>query len=85
LPLNHSLNAPANLGLAQFCASMWTPAQSRLIQSIARDIVPGIRTFAVPQGMQVKKGPDAVIEYVEGNLDEIINGDPGLGTAEVSE
>jgi hypothetical protein len=57
---------------------MWTPAESERIQSIARDIVPGLRTFAVPQGMQVEKGPDAVVEYVEGNLDAIISGDLGL-------
>jgi len=64
---------------------MWTPAESTQIQKIARGIVPGIRTFAVPQGMQVEKGPDAVVKYVEENLDDIIRGDLGFGVAKAGE
>ncbi|TVY26825.1 hypothetical protein LHYA1_G004816 [Lachnellula hyalina] len=47
-----------------FCASMWTPAQSSEIQSIARSIIPGIKTMAIPQGLQVEKGPDAIVEFL---------------------
>jgi hypothetical protein len=49
----------------QFCASMWTPEESTQIQQIAKDIVPGIKTHAIPQGLQVEKGPDAVVEYLK--------------------
>jgi len=49
----------------QFCASMWTPEESARIQQIAKDIVPGIKTHAIPQGLQVEKGPDAVVEYLK--------------------
>lgn len=48
----------------QFCASMWTPAQSTEIQSIARSSIPGIKTMAIPQGLQVEKGPDAIVEFL---------------------
>ncbi|KAK4944193.1 hypothetical protein LTR10_016306 [Elasticomyces elasticus] len=48
-----------------FCASMWTPEESARIQQIAKDIVPGIKTHAIPQGLQVEKGPDAVVEYLK--------------------
>lgn len=30
----------------------------------ARDMLPGIKTMALPQGLQVEKGPDAVVEYI---------------------
>jgi hypothetical protein len=44
---------------------MWTPEQSAEIQKIAREIVPDIKTHAIPQGLQVERGPDAVVEYLE--------------------
>jgi hypothetical protein len=56
----------------QFCASMWTPEQQTQIQQIARDTIPGIRTAAIPTGLQVEKGPDAVVEYLKGKIDEIM-------------
>jgi hypothetical protein len=43
---------------------MWSPEQSSEIQGIARFIVPGIKTHAIPEGLQVKRGPDAVVEYL---------------------
>ena len=44
---------------------MWTPEESEKIQAIARSIVPGIKTHAIPQGLQAEKGPDAVVEYLK--------------------
>ncbi|KAL5347843.1 hypothetical protein ACLOAV_007253 [Pseudogymnoascus australis] len=49
----------------QFSASMWTPEESDRIQAIARETKPGIKTMALPQGLQVEKGPDAVVEYIK--------------------
>ena len=31
---------------------------------MARSVVPSIKTTALPQGLQVEKGPDAVVEYL---------------------
>ena len=58
---------------------MWTADESQRIQHIARGIVPDVRAFALPHGMQVEKGPDAVVEHVKQNLDDIIGSDFGLG------
>jgi len=48
-----------------FCASMWTMEESDEIQRIAKDTVPGIKTMAIPRGLQVEKGPDAVVEFLK--------------------
>ena len=48
----------------QFSASMWTDEQAREIHSIAREIKPDIKTHALPPGLQVERGPDAVVEYL---------------------
>lgn len=58
-----------------FTASMWTPEQSAEIQQIAKSIVgPQLKTFALPQGLQVDKGPDAVVEYIKENLPTLLEG-----------
>lgn len=49
----------------QFCASMWTPEESETVFATAKTIVPGIKTHAIPQDLQVQKGPDAVVEHLE--------------------
>ncbi|KAJ9614970.1 hypothetical protein H2200_001044 [Cladophialophora chaetospira] len=61
-----------------FCASMWTPEQSTEIKRIARKVVHGLRCYAVPQGMQVRDGPEATVEHVKSQLPNIIEGDLGL-------
>lgn len=38
----------------------------------ARNINPGVKTLAVPQGLQVEKGPDAVVEYIKEQLPALI-------------
>lgn len=44
---------------------MWTKEQSDEVQRIARETVPGIKTMAIPQGLQVEKGPDGVVEFLK--------------------
>ena len=56
----------------QFCASMWTPEESAEIQGIAREIVPDIKTHAIPQGLQVEKGPDAIVEYLKEQIPKLL-------------
>lgn len=52
-----------------FTASMWTPEESTEIHQTAKDIVgPHLKTFALPQGLQVERGPDAVVDYIKENL-----------------
>ncbi|KAK3380135.1 hypothetical protein B0T24DRAFT_522492 [Lasiosphaeria ovina] len=56
-----------------FTASMWTPEESQQIIAIAKGVVPNLRTFSLPQGLQVAKGPDAVVEYIKGNLPALLD------------
>lgn len=58
----------------QFTASMWTPSQSDSVMSAARAINPAVKTLALPQGLQVERGPDAVVEFIVGELPGLIEG-----------
>jgi hypothetical protein len=50
----------------------WTPEQQEEIQQIAKDTIPGIKTAAIPTGLQVKVGPQGIIDYLMGKIDEIM-------------
>ncbi|KAM0713827.1 hypothetical protein Q7P37_010789 [Cladosporium fusiforme] len=60
--------------LPQFTASMWTPEQSDSVLSRARETNPAVKTLALPQGLQVERGPDAVVDYIVGKLEGLIEG-----------
>ena len=48
---------------------MWTPEESAKVFKIGRDVVgDSFITHAIPQGMQVEKGPDFVVEYLKTEL-----------------
>jgi hypothetical protein len=51
---------------------MWTKEESDYIQSLAKKIVPNIKTHAIPQGLQVERGPDAVVEYLTENIPKLL-------------
>lgn len=51
-----------------FTASMWTAEESLKVRTEASEIVPSIKTFAIPKGLQVEKGPDAIVEFLVENL-----------------
>ncbi|KAI0629364.1 hypothetical protein C8Q77DRAFT_1143557 [Trametes polyzona] len=55
-----------------FTASMWSAEQVQEIVTIARDTIPGIKIFNIPFGLQVEKGPDAVVEYIEEHLPGVL-------------
>lgn len=54
---------------------MWTPEEAAKIRRIAETEKPGIKTHAIPEGLQAERGPDAVVEYlmsvVPGLLDNV--------------
>ncbi|KAK0636888.1 hypothetical protein B0T17DRAFT_481879 [Bombardia bombarda] len=57
-----------------FTASMWTPEESDEIIAIAKGVVgPDLKTFALPQGLQVNKGPDAVVDYIIKHLPALLD------------
>jgi hypothetical protein len=43
---------------------MWTDEEAKQIHGIARSIVPNIKLHAIPTGLQVERGPDAIVEYL---------------------
>ncbi|KAF9772194.1 hypothetical protein IL306_010120 [Fusarium sp. DS 682] len=47
-----------------FSASMWSPEEAQQIHSLAKSIVPDIKLHAIPTGLQVERGPDAIVEYL---------------------
>ncbi|KAG4417305.1 hypothetical protein IFR04_009595 [Cadophora malorum] len=57
-----------------FCASMWTKEESDEIQKIAKETVAGIKTMAIPQGLQVEKGPDAIVEFLKEKWPGLVEG-----------
>ncbi|THV91687.1 hypothetical protein D6D26_08818 [Aureobasidium pullulans] len=58
-----------------FTASMWTPEEAKSIHAEAKEIMgPQLKTFALPQGLQVSRGPDAVVEFIEENLPALLEG-----------
>lgn len=56
-----------------FSASMWSPEQAKEIRAIAEEVCPGIRCHAIPQGMQVKDGPDAVVAYLTEEVPKMLD------------
>ncbi len=51
---------------------MWTKEESDEIQATAKRMVPGIKTHAIPRGLQVEKGPDGVVDYLKENMPSVI-------------
>ncbi|WWC90325.1 uncharacterized protein L201_005258 [Kwoniella dendrophila CBS 6074] len=68
-PLLKSIQPPPGI---LFCASMWTPEQQEEIQKIAKETIPGIKTHAAPTGLQAQGGPEGVVKYLMGRIDEIM-------------
>ncbi|KAL7419970.1 hypothetical protein Q5752_004933 [Cryptotrichosporon argae] len=68
-PLLLSVQPPPGI---LFCASMWTPEEQAEIQRIARETIPGIKTHGIPTGLQQKVGPDGIVEYLMGVIDDVM-------------
>jgi hypothetical protein len=44
---------------------MWTVEQSNTIIETAKGIKPDIKTYAIPYGLQVANGPNAIVEHLK--------------------
>ncbi|TNY21988.1 hypothetical protein DMC30DRAFT_415531 [Rhodotorula diobovata] len=56
-----------------FCASMWTPEQQQEIKSIARSVLgDDFRFYGIPTGLQVKVGPQGIVEHILENIDGVM-------------
>jgi hypothetical protein len=43
---------------------MWTDEEAKQIHEIAKSVNPNIKLHAIPTGLQVERGPDAIVEYL---------------------
>ena len=43
-----------------------------LLNILDDGVIPNLKTYSLPQGMQVEKGPDAIVEYIKEHLGEIL-------------
>ncbi|KAF2728210.1 hypothetical protein EJ04DRAFT_449765 [Polyplosphaeria fusca] len=55
-----------------FSASMWSTEEACRIREIAERERPGIKTHAIPQGLQVERGPGAIVEYLMDNVPPLL-------------
>ncbi|KAK3073891.1 hypothetical protein LTR53_004130 [Teratosphaeriaceae sp. CCFEE 6253] len=55
-----------------FTASMWTPEQSSRVLAQAKEVNPACKTLAIPQGLQVEKGPEGVVDWVTEHLPPLL-------------
>ncbi|KAL2023982.1 hypothetical protein VTK56DRAFT_217 [Thermocarpiscus australiensis] len=64
-----------------FTASMWTPEEAQQIVAIAKEVVPDLKTFSLPQGLQVEKGRRSRLSRstFQGCWDRVANSDGGGG------
>jgi len=44
---------------------MWTIEESTEMREIAKSIITDIKTYAIPHGLQVNEGPDAIVEHLK--------------------
>ena len=51
---------------------MWTEEDVAKIQQIARSTKPDIRLHAIPFGLQVERGPDAIVEHLMEKVPQLL-------------
>ena len=52
---------------------MWTPEQAAEIQDLARKLRPGVKTYSIPYGLQVERGPDAIVKHLVENVPPLLD------------
>lgn len=51
---------------------MWSPEESTAIRATAKAVIPDIKTHAIPQGLQVQRGPEAIVEHLVEKLPKLL-------------
>lgn len=54
---------------------MWSEEEALEIRRIAQRERPGIKTHALPRGLQVERGPDAVVVYLVEVVPGLLDGE----------
>lgn len=53
---------------------MWTVEESTEMRELAKSLIPGIKTYAIPHGLQVQNGPDAIVEHLKEQFPKLLEG-----------
>lgn len=51
---------------------MWTEQEAEQIISTARSVKPDIKTHVIPHGLQVERGPDAIVEHLVEQIPKLL-------------
>jgi hypothetical protein len=51
---------------------MWTAEESEGMIETARGIRPNIKTHAIPYGLQVAKGPEAIVDHLKDQIPRLL-------------
>lgn len=51
---------------------MWTDEEAKQIHEIAKSVNPNIKLHAIPTGLQVERGPDAIVDYLVENVPPLL-------------
>lgn len=52
---------------------MWTVEQSSAMIESAKRLKPDIRTYAIPYGLQVANGPNAIVEHLKEQVPKLLS------------
>ncbi|PVH86831.1 hypothetical protein DL98DRAFT_582154 [Cadophora sp. DSE1049] len=47
------------------CSSQWNNTQQNEVQKLAKTLIPGLKTVAIPPGLNALKGGDAVVRFLK--------------------
>lgn len=61
---NQDVDQMPHTPVNQFAASMWSADEAAQIEKIGRSIMPDVKFHAIPHGLQVERGPDAIVEHL---------------------
>jgi hypothetical protein len=51
---------------------MWTADQAQEIQTIAKETKPGLVTYAIPHGLKVNSGENAIVEHLKSTVPPLL-------------
>lgn len=51
---------------------MWTAEQAEEIQAIAKTTKPGLVTYAIPHGLKVNSGENAIVDHLKSTVPQLL-------------
>eukprot|EP00026_Physarum_polycephalum_P021733 Phypoly_transcript_25191.p1 GENE.Phypoly_transcript_25191~~Phypoly_transcript_25191.p1 ORF type:complete len:123 (+),score=15.86 Phypoly_transcript_25191:23-370(+) len=55
-----------------FCASVWTPEETKEILNISQKVSPSTKTFVTPAGLHADKGESGVVDFIKAALPALL-------------